>query len=606
MRKLGSYGPSLIVLGTAVVVLWAGPQAVWRLTFAQTEARIIQARQALNDNPILQRLSQAYRDIATLVEPSVVHISTERLTSERFGERRSVGSSGSGWVYDREGHVVTNYHVIQDAERIEVQLYNGVIRQAEIVGFDQFTDIAVIKIEPGRLFPAMIAETDDIGTAKVRQGDLVFTFGSPFDFRFSMSSGIVSGIGRSVGVIRDERGRPMGYENFIQVDAAINPGNSGGPLTDAQGRVIGMNTAIATGRGNGLDEGQFAGIGLAIPMDMIKPVVEQIIDSGSVRKGFLGVTVLNTHETIARELEVINLRDYGLTVGRVDVNNPAFEAGLQLGDVITAVNNRRVRTQRDLDRATAGVGSDETVELSVWRYDPGTDRAERLRIALPGVVAANGFRGVWLLELDDRIADWLTLLGFTGRGVRLARLELDKPALRAGLRYRDIVTQVNGVPVSTVPQLRSKISSIRPGDVVQLKIWRYEPQRGRGRDMVFNVQLEQLDMVRLTGVIPTDQGGGALASLGLARITTNTPALSARRGTTYIAGVLVEEVVDGSSLDGRIEVGSVIVAVMDRLVTDVDEFLLMLARYDLRQPRGVRVTFIATDGTRYTTYLTLE
>ncbi len=606
MRKLGSYGPSLIVLGTAIVVLLAGPRAVWDLTFAQTRARIIQASEALDDNPILQQLSQAYRDIATLVEPSVVHVSTERPMSIRLGEQRLIGSSGSGWIYDDAGHVVTNYHVIQDAERIEVQLHNGIIREAEVVGYDPLTDIAVIRIEPGRLFPAMVAETDADGAVKVKQGDLVFAFGSPFNFRFSMSSGIVSGIGRSVGVIRDNRGRTMGYENFIQVDAAINPGNSGGPLTDARGRVIGMNTAIATGRGNRLDEGQFAGIGLAIPIDMIEPVVEQIIRTGSVQKGFLGVSVLDSHATIARELELIDFSGYGLTVGRVDVNNPAFDAGLQLGDVITDVNGRRVSTLQGLDEVTAAVGSGETVALSVWRYDPKTDRAERLRINLPGVVAANGFRGVWLLELDDHIADWLALLGFTGRGVRIARLELDKPARRAGLRHRDIVTQVNGVPVTSVQQLRSRISSMRPGEVIQVKLWRYEPQRGRGREMVFDVELDRLDMISMTGVIPPGQHDSALARLGLARIVTNTPELSARYGTAYIAGVLVEEVVKASSLDGRIEPGSVIVAVMDRMVTDKDEFFDVLSLYDLRPPRGVRVTFIATDGTRKTTDLALE
>ncbi|MCH7797070.1 MAG: PDZ domain-containing protein [Planctomycetes bacterium] len=606
MRRFNSYGPSLIVLGTAIVILLAGPSAVWRLTYEQTRARIIQASEALDDNPILQQLSQAYRDIATLVEPSVVHISTERPMTVRLGERRYVGSSGSGWIYDEAGHVVTNYHVIQDAQRIEVQLHNGIIRAAEVVGYDQSTDIAVIKIEPGRLFPALIAKTDDNGAAAVKQGDLVFAFGSPFDFRFSMSSGVVSGIGRSVGVIRDERGVPMGYENFIQVDAAINPGNSGGPLTNARGRVIGMNTAIATGRGSRLDEGQFAGIGLAIPIDMIEPVVEQIIDSGSVQKGFLGVSVRDLQDTIAMELSLIDFSGYGLTVGRVDVNNPAFEAGLELGDVITAINDQQVRTQRDLDRATAGVGSGETVELAVWRYDPRTDRAERVQISLPGVVAANGFRGVWLLELDDHIADWLALLGFTGRGVRISRLELDKPARRAGLRYRDIVTQINGVPVRSVPQLRSKISSMRPGEVVQVKLWRYEPERGHGREMVFDVELGRLDMVRMTGVIPPDQPDNSLAGLGLARIATNTPELSARYGTRYLAGVLVEEVVKGSSLEGRIEPGSVIVAVMDRMVTDVDDFFDLLRRYDLRRPRGVRVTFVATDGSRNTTYLVIE
>ena len=187
--------------------------------------------------------------------PLVVHISTEQTTRDRAGNRLHSTSSGSGWIYDNEGHIVTNYHVVKDADRIEVQLHTGLLREAQLVGVDQFTDIAVIKVSSARLHPAALAEEDD----RVQQGDLVFAFGSPFDFRFSMSSGVVSGMGRHVGVIRDERrGGWTGYENFIQIDAAINPGNSGGPLTDVRGRVIGMNTAIATGRQSSFDEGQFA------------------------------------------------------------------------------------------------------------------------------------------------------------------------------------------------------------------------------------------------------------------------------------------------------------------------------------------------------------
>ena len=155
MRKLSVYGPSLIVLGTAVVVLFAGPAAVWRLTYAQTSANILQASDALDNNPILQQINQAYRDIATLVEPSVVHISTERTIPVRLGDDRIIGSSGSGWIYNEQGYVVTNHHVVQDAERIEVQLHTGVTREATIVGSDVHTDIAVIKIDPARLFPAL-------------------------------------------------------------------------------------------------------------------------------------------------------------------------------------------------------------------------------------------------------------------------------------------------------------------------------------------------------------------------------------------------------------------------------------------------------------------
>ena len=607
MRKLNSYGPSLIVLGTAIVILLAGPSAVWRLTYEQTRARIIQASEALDDNPILQQLSHAYRDIATLVEPSVVHISTEWTIRNRLGPDRHISSSGSGWVYDEEGYIVTNYHVIEDAEQIDVQLHTGRIREAKIIGYDQFTDIAVIKIEPGLLFPAMRAEPDDLGGPVVRQGDVVFAFGSPFDFRFSVSSGVVSGIGRWVGVIRDERGRLTGYENFIQVDAAINPGNSGGPLTDTRGRIIGMNTAIATGRGSSLDEGQFAGIGLAIPIDMIEPVVEQVISTGSVKKGFLGVSVVDRNQTIGEELARNGFRGYGLIVGRIDPNNPAFEAGLRLGDVITQVNAEPVATLTQIGRAVSGVEPDDSVALSVRRYDEATDTNDRIRIELPGVVATNDFRGVSLLELNDEISDWLAVLGYTGGGVRVARVELDKPARRAGLRYRDVITHVNDVPVMSTQQLRSRISSMRPGEMAHVKVWRFEPERDKGREVTFHVRLDRFDEMRRTGVIPKDLQMDSLQRLGLARVATNTLALAAEYGVRYSPGVLVQEVVTGSTLDGLMQPGSVIIAVMDRMVTDVDDFFSLLEQYDVRSDvGGVRVTFISPEGRRVDTHLWLQ
>ena len=605
MRKLNTYGPSLIVLGTAVFILLAGPSAVWRLTYAQTQASVIQASQSLDNNPILQKINQAYRDIATLVEPSVVHISTERTDRDSVG-KRLITSSGSGWVYSDLGYVVTNNHVVQGADRIEVQLHTGITRDAVIVGSDPYTDIAVIKIDPVRLFPALRAQPATDGESKVRQGDLVFAFGSPFDFRFSMSSGIVSGVGRSVGVIRDDQHRWVGYENFIQVDAAINPGNSGGPLTNARGHVIGMNTAIATGRGNRLDEGQFAGIGLAIPIEMIEPIVEQIIDTGSVKKGYLGVRVVDRETTIGDELSAMGFGGYGITVGRVDPDNPAYDAGLAFGDVITHINGRQVRTVANIEAVAKEIEPQDTTVLSVWRYDPHSDGSEELQIRLPGVVAANGFRGVWLLELNDRITDWLAVLGFSGRGVRIVTLEPGQPARLAGLRPRDIITHVNDTPIESRAQLRSKISTMMPGDVARVTVWRYDPRSGSGHVTTHNVQLNRLDEMTVMGTIPPDQHDIALRRLGLARIATNTPQLADEFGAKFRPGVLVAAVVPDSSLDGRIEPGSVIVAVMDRRVANEDEFFAMLGRFDFSNRGRVRITYITPSGRRRNTHLALE
>jgi serine protease Do len=606
MRKLSTYGPGLIVLGTAAAVLLAGPSAVWRLTDAHTNSRIIQARDSLEANPILEQLNQAYRDIAAMVEPSVVHVSTERVVVNEWGPERIVASTGSGWVYDKEGHIVTNYHVIEDAERIDVQLHTGRMREGEVVGFDQLTDIAVIKIPTGGLFPAHRAGTEqDADVQAVRQGDVVFAFGSPFDFRFSMSSGVVSGTGRSVGIITDARGQPISYENFIQVDAAINPGNSGGPLTDARGRVIGMNTAIATGNGNQLDEGQFGGIGLAIPIEMIEPAVRQIIETGAVQKGFLGVRVADGERPLAYEVRLLGFRGTGLLVGRIDPGSPAFDAGLRVGDVITNILGRPVATLSQADAILQDIRPDDEVQVAVWRFDADADEAVTTIVALPGSVA-DGLRGIWLLHLDDTIDDWRSLEGFTGRGVNIIGLEPDKPARAAGLQYGDIVTHVNDEPVTSVAQLQSLISSILPGDVARLRVWRYEPQEGDGRNLTIEVPLDRVDFETVTGRIPQQEWVTGMERLGLAGIATSTPALASRYGVRYHRGVFVESVVEGSELADVVQPGSIIVAVMDRAIGDLQEFLLRVNEYDLRPPYGVRITFIRPDGRQDQTILRLH
>ena len=491
MRKLHSYGPSLIVLATALAVLLGGPLAVQRLTEANTKARIIQASRSLAENGVLEELNQAYRDIATIVEPSVVHISTEQTSRDRWGNRQQSTSSGSGWIYDNEGHIVTNYHVIKDAKRIEVQLHTGLLREAQLVGRDPFTDIAVIKVSSAGIHPAAIAKEED----RVQQGDLVFAFGSPFDFRFSMSSGVVSGMGRHVGVIHDDRRRRrwQGYENFIQIDAAINPGNSGGPLTDVRGRVIGMNTAIATGRQSSFDEGQFAGIGLAIPIEMIVPVVDQLIETGVVAKGYLGV------------------------------------------------DGKDLKTQA-------------------------------------------------LQELELR--------GFAGRGVKVSVSFEDGPAFAAGVRSDDIITHVNDDAVGTMAQLRSVISSMLPGDIARLRIWRASEDEAQGTVLTVPVRLARLDSAQVSGVLPSDHPRDSLRMFGIARMSTSTRQLAREYDVDYYPGVLIQAVVPGSQLDGLAEPGWIIVRVNDRLVRHVDDFFGYMERLDLRTNAArITFTFLQPDGT---------
>jgi len=499
MDRIKSYGPSLIVLATALLVLLAGPFAVRELTYARTDARIIEASERLESGNVLKQLNQAYRDIAAFVEPSVVHISAQQVAEDPWGDQRTMLSTGSGWVYDSQGHIVTNFHVVENARRIEVQLDSGELREAQLVGSDEFTDIAILKIPAGRLHPATRLNVEDMKRGAVEpigQGDLVFAFGSPFNFRFSMSQGVVSGKGRSVGVIRDRWGRPQGYENFIQVDAAINPGNSGGPLTDFRGRVIGMNTAIATGRRAAVDEGQFAGIGLAIPIEMIEPVVTQIIENGVVQKGYLGVAA-------------------------------------------RAINRN---------------------------------------------------------ALDE-----LKKLGFNRNGVRVTEVIDGAPADNAGLEVGDIITEVNGQPIQTMEQLRAVISSMLPGEIANISIWRHNELTDESTEQTIAVELDRLDILQSMGILPEDQSTERIPELGIAAMATNTPTLARRFDAEFVEGVIITELVPNTAMEGAVPPGSVIVSVSEQRVRNVNQLLEQLRQYNLRN--GVRAELVHPTGRRRTIWL---
>jgi serine protease Do len=494
MTRISQIGPAVVVAGTLVAALFAGPATIRGVVNASIRADIAKASARLEDGNVLEVISLAQRDIAIVVEPSVVHVSSQGSVDgggSRFGK---FASTGSGWLWDELGHVVTNAHVVEAADRIEIQLHDGEVREGRVIGLDLRSDIAVVKIEEGNLISSLRGESRG-----VRQGDIVFAFGSPFDFRFSMSSGIVSGLGRAAGL--DD----IDYENFIQVDAAINPGNSGGPLTDTQGRVIGMNTAIATGRGNTIGQGQFAGIGLAIPMSQITTVVEQIIETGEVQKGFLGV-------------------------------------GL----------------------------------------------AEVSRMA--------GVRDGISREMMDAILDQ-----YDGEGVAVTRVEPDYPAALAGIKIGDVIERVDGRRVRGLEQLKSMISSGRPGDVVTLDVWSIDPTTGVAGYRSVDVTLGELDPIMSS---PAAQ---KLRVLGLSELSTSTRDRAAEMGVEFRAGVIVLKSDERSRLGGLFPAGTILIEGGSRTIASYDE---LLARFDRAlqaggsmRSLGFQITAIRPDGERITVEL---
>ncbi len=377
MRRIVAFGPTFVVLLTAVVMLLAVPAAVRRIGAAQTSARIVLARAGLDQDDILERLNQASRDIADSVRPSIVHIDA-RNREERFRGR----SAGSGWVYDGRGHIVTNAHVLFGASRVTIQFSDGRILDAETVGEpDPYTDIAVLKVNAFEgLFPARRA-TDE----EPHQGDRVFVFGSPFGFKFSMSEGIVSGLGREAATANDFGG----YTNFIQTDAAVNPGNSGGPLVDIKGRVIGMNVAIATGRDSqGTTEGQSAGISFAIPLATIESVVDQIITAGSVSRGFLGISYPPRFGDPDVPFDE-SIGSGGVRVVQVTEDGPADRAGIQPGDIITKIANRPVVSWNVLRSVVSNHRPGDQIGVTAWREGKPTEFTVTLG-QLPGETLARG------------------------------------------------------------------------------------------------------------------------------------------------------------------------------------------------------------------------
>jgi len=373
MRLPQAYGPSLAVLAAAATVLLLGPAVVRELGYRHDQSRSQLASERLAGPGILEELNQAFRDLAVAVEPSVVHVATRQMRPGRGGSTSL--STGSGWIYDDRGYVVTNHHVVTNSVDIEVQLSSGALRRADLVGSDPLTDIAVLRIDDDRIIPAVRRPISD----PVEQGDLVFAFGSPFDFRFSMSQGVVSGKDRYAGVLVS-RARP-GYENFIQVDAAINPGNSGGPLTDFRGRVIGMNTAIATtGQRSVGDEGRFAGIGLAIPLEMIEPVVDQIIERGFALHGFLGVSLRDLQPV---DRAALGWDAAGIRVMNVTAGTAADDAGLMPGDVITELNGDAVDNVRSFIARVGSTPPGTGIELAVRRpRDDGELESKAFEVTL--------------------------------------------------------------------------------------------------------------------------------------------------------------------------------------------------------------------------------
>jgi Do/DeqQ family serine protease len=346
---------------------------------------------------------------------------------------REFRSAGSGVIVDAQnGYIVTNAHVVKNASEITITLVDDVELKAEVVGADAGSDVAVLRVKDAKL-PAEIRLAD---SSKVQVGDFVIAIGNPFGLQHTVTSGIVSALGRT-GVSRD------GYEDFIQTDAAINPGNSGGALVGLDGNLVGINSVILSQSGGNI------GIGFAIPSNMVRSVMEQLIETGQVNRGQLGVTTLSLTPEFRKSLGLAD-NAQGALVSQVTEGSAAAKAGIEAGDVITSVGDEPIRSNTELRNTIGMLKVGESVRIGLLRE--GKPRTVTAVLKEPAQLSDAesihpALAGADLVEVSEDSVS----------GVRIRAVAPGSPAAQAGLRADDRIIAVNRQRISSLAELRAAV-----------------------------------------------------------------------------------------------------------------------------------------------------
>ena len=436
-------------------------------------------------------LEQGFSSVVKTAAPAVVNISSSRVvkTPETgpggldedflrrfFGEEfmrqfrvpreRRERSLGSGVIVNPSGYILTNGHVVDNATEVKVVFSDKRELPGKIIGIDPGTDVAVIRVNADHLSTLPFADS-----SKVEVGDICLAVGNPFGLGQTVTMGIVSATGRGGLGIED-------YEDFIQTDASINPGNSGGPLVNVRGELIGVNTAILSPSGGNL------GIGFAVPSNMVRTVMDQIITTGKVTRGYLGVTIQDINSDLAKAMKLPNT--HGALIGDVDPNGPSAKSGLQSGDIIVEINGKPIADSRELRLIVSAMKPGSQIGMRVVHNgEPRNVTLTLGEMPIPKETVSNNPPppparekpsapeqpriGVAVTEVTPEIAKELKVPAAT-KGIVIGEVEEGSSASEAGLEIGDIIAEVDRKPVKTVTDFRNAIANHTSSDPILLLI----------------------------------------------------------------------------------------------------------------------------------------
>lgn len=487
---------AVAVIAFASGLVFASGFDLTRISWAQTKQAAPKPTPA--EVKPLEEVGQAFEAIAEHVTPAVVSIEAERLEQRRTPTRRNLppgmddffrnfelpdqrpsGGTGSGFIVSADGYILTNNHVVADADRVTVTMLDNRRLPAKVVGRDPTTDVAVIKVEATDLPVAALG--DD---AKTRIGQWVVAIGNPLGLDFTVTAGIVSAKGRSLGTLLNT---PYSIQDFIQTDAAINPGNSGGPLVNIRGEVIGINSAIAS------NTGYNAGYGFAIPITLARQVMDDLVKFGRVRRAVLGVRINEVTPADARAAGLNEIRGIRIDGFEPDAaSSPAGKAGMEIGDVVIGAAGQRVNRISELQRVIRGFKPGDVVEVDVMRF--GDKKTLRVRLTEPEVAeetvasanrptvtpARTGERsydklGISVQPVPQEFVEARRIQDEYSRGLLVTDVSVRGPAYRELAANSDIILRVlnpGRKDIRSAADLESVVSSLKRGDTVTLLVYR--------------------------------------------------------------------------------------------------------------------------------------